>query len=69
METGRFGARFHVRSRIAVMRRRRFLCPLATVLIVVPALISGQRSSRAGRPNFEGIWNSATATPLERPAS
>ena len=28
----------------------------------------GQRGSRDAHPNFEGIWNSATATPLERPA-
>ena len=41
---------------------------VAAVLIMLPTLISGQRSSSAGRPNFEGIWNSATTTPLERPA-
>jgi hypothetical protein len=35
--------------------------------MVVPALVSGQRASAASRPNFEGIWNSATTTPLERP--
>ena len=39
---------------------------VAAVLIVVPAFVSGQ-AGRAQRPNFEGIWNSATATPLERP--
>jgi hypothetical protein len=26
-----------------------------------------QASGRSGRPDFEGIWNSGTATPLERP--
>jgi len=41
------------------------LC-VAAVLIAVPAFVSGQ-AGRAQRPNFEGIWNSATATPLERP--
>jgi len=33
-------------------------------LSVAPALLSGQA---ARRPSFEGIWNSGTATPLERP--
>jgi hypothetical protein len=37
------------------------------MLIVIPALVSGQVRSGDRRPNFEGIWNSATATPLERP--
>jgi hypothetical protein len=50
-----------------VIRRTLFLFPLAVVLTVVPTFVSGQRSSLAGRPDFEGIWNSATATPLERP--
>jgi hypothetical protein len=40
---------------------------LAGSLTVVPALGSGQRDA-AGAPNFEGNWNSATTTPLERPA-
>jgi hypothetical protein len=40
----------------------------AAVLIVIPTFVSGQRPSRADHPNFEGIWNSASATPLERPA-
>lgn len=30
--------------------------------------VSGQPVSGGARPNFEGTWNSATATPLERPA-
>jgi hypothetical protein len=48
-------------------RRTRFLLPLAAALLVVPVLVSGQRASRDGHPNFDGIWNSATATPIERP--
>jgi hypothetical protein len=40
---------------------------LVTLLIALPVLVSAQ--SRAKRPNFEGTWNSATATPIERPAS
>ena len=43
----------------------RFLMPLGAVLILAPALVSGQRTSRPAI--LDGIWNSATATPLERP--
>jgi hypothetical protein len=31
-------------------------------------LLAAQRSATDGRAGFDGIWNSATATPLERPA-
>jgi hypothetical protein len=51
-----------------VIRRALFLFSLAALLTAVPTFVSGQRDDRAGHPNFEGIWNSATATPLERPA-
>ena len=34
---------------------------------LAPALVSGQRAGRAAHAGFDGIWNSATATPLERP--
>ena len=44
-----------------------FLLAVAVAVAVVPTLVSGQRASGDGRPNLEGIWNSATATPLERP--
>ena len=50
-----------------MIRRRLFWFSLAAVLTVVPTFVWGQRNTRATRPNFEGIWNSATATPLERP--
>ena len=33
--------------------------------MLIPSVISGQGEKR---PNLEGVWNSATATPLERPA-
>ena len=46
----------------------RFLFVLAAVLTTVPWLVAGQRSGGDGHPDFEGTWNSATATPLERPA-
>jgi hypothetical protein len=38
---------------------------LLAAVVVVPIAVSGQAPKR---PNLEGIWNSATATPLERPA-
>ena len=53
----------------SVMRRTLTLFSLAAALAVVPTLVSGQRASRDDRPNFEGVWNSATATPLERPSA
>jgi len=43
------------------------LVRVAVALSLVPAIVSGQRGSAGVRPNFEGIWNSATVTPLERP--
>ena len=43
------------------------LLRLVAVVILVPTVVSGQRGSRDRRPDFDGIWNSATATPLERP--
>lgn len=35
--------------------------------MLMPTLVSGQHGGSDQRPNFEGIWNSATTTPLERP--
>jgi len=37
------------------------------VLSFVPALVAGQSAGRDGRRGYEGMWNSATVTPLERP--
>ena len=45
---------------------RSLLIRLAAVLIAMPTLVAGQPGANQ-RPNFEGIWNSATTTPLERP--
>jgi hypothetical protein len=44
---------------------RRTLC-FATTVLALHALVSGQRG-RDRRADFEGVWNSATATPIERP--
>jgi hypothetical protein len=36
-------------------------------LSLVSALVAGQRAGRDAHAGFDGIWNSATTTPLERP--
>ena len=46
---------------------RLLLLCVAAVLAAAPPIVSGQRASRDPQPTLEGIWNSATATPLERP--
>jgi len=46
---------------------RLFLFRLMALLVLAPVLVAGQRANLDRRPNFEGVWNSATATPLERP--
>lgn len=46
---------------------RLFLLRLLTVMAFAPVLAYGQQTNLGQRPNFEGVWNSATATPLERP--
>ena len=51
----------------SVPRRTLFLFRVLAALSFVPTLVSGQAASRAAHPGFDGIWNSATATPLERP--
>src|SRR5206468_8484571 len=50
-----------------VARRSRVVVWCVAALSVVPALVSSQGARRDVRASFEGIWNSATATPLERP--
>src|SRR3954466_10437340 len=47
--------------------RTRILCRVVAPLLLVPALVSRQAGGRAFHRGFDGIWNSATATPLERP--
>jgi len=42
------------------------LLRVAIVIMLVPIASAGQPSPR---PNFDGIWNSATITPIERPAN
>lgn len=49
------------------MRRPFLLVPLAALAIGFTTILSGQVPQRDTRPDFEGIWNSATTTPLERP--
>src|SRR5690242_21272724 len=50
-----------------VAGRRAFVMCWLAVVSAVPALVSGQAARREVRAGFEGIWNSATATPLKRP--
>jgi hypothetical protein len=44
-----------------------FLSAIAAALNLTSTFVSGQRAARDVGQRFEGIWNSATATPLERP--
>ena len=37
------------------------------MFLSLSAVVAGQSARPVARPNFDGIWNSATATPLERP--
>src|SRR5690242_18047496 len=39
----------------------------AAAIAMLPVWASGQRAAGIQHRGFEGIWNSATATPLERP--
>jgi hypothetical protein len=41
--------------------------PVLAALSLVPLFVSGQAVGGDAHPRFEGIWNSATVTPLERP--
>jgi hypothetical protein len=46
----------------------RALVPICLALTAMPALLSWQGRNRARAATIDGIWNSATATPLERPS-
>ena len=48
-------------------RRRLSLLSVLAALSLGPALVAGQRVQPDPHQAFEGMWNSATATPLERP--
>ena len=52
---------------MALTGHSRMRLRILAALAVVPALAAAQSAGRGGRGRFEGIWNSATATPLERP--
>jgi len=51
------------------MSRGRLWLALAAVSFIGSATGQVRAPAAVARPNFEGIWNSGTATPLERPAS
>ncbi len=47
------------------------MCSVRAIVLVLalPVITAGQQPAANRRPNLEGTWNSATATPLERPSS
>jgi hypothetical protein len=51
----------------SVTRRMLFLLPVLAALSLMRAAAEGQGARAVAHPGFDGIWNSATATPLERP--
>ena len=56
------------RTASRVMTRGTLVLALAVASFVPPATAQVQARAAGGHPDFAGIWNSATATPLERPA-
>jgi hypothetical protein len=50
-----------------VTRRTLFLLLFLAALPLVRTLAAGRGTNADVHPGFDGIWNSATATPLERP--
>ncbi len=48
-------------------RRRLVLCLLLAAPGLLPAFAAGPGTAPDAHPGVDGIWNSATATPLERP--
>jgi hypothetical protein len=46
---------------------RRAARGLVVAVSLLPAFVAAQGAARDAHSGFEGIWNSATATPLERP--
>ena len=50
------------------MTRQQLVVALVAISFVRPAAAQLYTSAASGHPNFEGIWSSTTATPLERPA-
>jgi len=57
-----------VRRRHRRTAGQRLLMALVVVSFVRPAAAQSHGPATGRHPDFEGIWNSATATPLERPA-
>ena len=55
-------------SGVAMSRLRIVFCLLALPFVQRPVLAQATFANVGGHPDFSGIWNSATATPLQRPA-
>ncbi len=50
-----------------MIQRKSLLLTVAAVIAVILTFVLGSEADRDPPPNFEGVWNSATATPLQRP--
>jgi len=50
-----------------VIRQAVVVMSSVAAVALLQVWVSGQRAGRTQHTGFEGIWNSATATPLERP--
>ena len=64
------GTNFLIQAGPTMIRSRRrvsLLVPVFMALCALPVFLSGQSGDPGEQPDLDGIWNSATATPLERP--
>ena len=50
-----------------MIQRKSLLLTVAAAIAVILTFVLGSEADRDPPPNFEGVWNSATATPLQRP--
>ncbi|SVE14275.1 uncharacterized protein METZ01_LOCUS467129, partial [marine metagenome] len=50
-----------------VIRRKLLLLAIGFTIAVILTFVLGPQANGDPYPNFEGVWNSATATPLQRP--
>ena len=50
-----------------MIRRKLLLLAIGFTIAVILTFVLGPQANGDPSPNFEGVWNSATATPLQRP--
>jgi hypothetical protein len=65
MAAGRFRSQG---ANVVALKRLILAACLVAAASLVPVLVTGHGAVAQSQLRFEGIWNSATATPLERPA-